>query len=58
MEQAPTVVAYHPVTLLQNTTAEADALFAALDQIAHRGGQILFCYPNADAGSHSLMQRT
>jgi UDP-hydrolysing UDP-N-acetyl-D-glucosamine 2-epimerase len=48
-------VAYHPVTLLQNTTEEADALFAALAQIE---GQIIFCYPNADAGSHSLMQRT
>lgn len=49
------VVAYHPVTLLQNTTEEADALFSALAQIE---GQIIFCYPNADAGSHSLMQRT
>jgi UDP-N-acetyl-D-glucosamine 2-epimerase, UDP-hydrolysing len=58
LKQAPTVVAYHPVTLLQNTTEEADALFDALNQIAQRGGQILFCYPNADAGSHSLMQRT
>jgi UDP-N-acetylglucosamine 2-epimerase (non-hydrolysing)/GDP/UDP-N,N'-diacetylbacillosamine 2-epimerase (hydrolysing) len=50
-----TVVAYHPVTLLQDTTEEADAVFAALHQI---DGQILFCYPNADAGSHNLMQRT
>lgn len=48
-----TVVAYHPVTLLQDTTAETTALFAALKQIP---GQILFCYPNADAGSHNLMQ--
>lgn len=55
LKQSPTVVAYHPVTLLQNTTEEADALFAALAQIK---GQIIFCYPNADAGSHSLMQRT
>jgi UDP-N-acetylglucosamine 2-epimerase (non-hydrolysing)/GDP/UDP-N,N'-diacetylbacillosamine 2-epimerase (hydrolysing) len=55
LKQSPTVVAYHPVTLLQNTTEEADALFAALTQIK---GQIIFCYPNADAGSHSLMQRT
>lgn len=55
LKQDPTVVAYHPVTLLQNTTEEADALFAAL---AHVQGQIIFCYPNADAGSHSLMQRT
>jgi UDP-hydrolysing UDP-N-acetyl-D-glucosamine 2-epimerase len=49
-----TVVAYHPVTLLQDTTSEAHALFAALEQMP---GQIIFCYPNADAGSHSLMQR-
>jgi UDP-N-acetylglucosamine 2-epimerase (non-hydrolysing)/GDP/UDP-N,N'-diacetylbacillosamine 2-epimerase (hydrolysing) len=43
------------VTLLHDTTEEADAVFAALHQI---DGQILFCYPNADAGSHNLMQRT
>jgi UDP-hydrolysing UDP-N-acetyl-D-glucosamine 2-epimerase len=49
------VVAYHPVTLLADTTEEADALFAALEQV---DGQILFCYPNSDAGSHALMQRT
>jgi UDP-N-acetylglucosamine 2-epimerase (non-hydrolysing)/GDP/UDP-N,N'-diacetylbacillosamine 2-epimerase (hydrolysing) len=55
LQQSPTVVAYHPVTLLDNTTEEADALFAALAEIK---GQILFCYPNADAGSHNLMQRT
>ena len=55
LKHFPTVVAYHPVTLLENTTAEADALFAALAQIR---GQILFCYPNADAGSHQLMRRT
>jgi UDP-N-acetylglucosamine 2-epimerase len=33
---------------------QAHALFAALEQIPE---QIIFCYPNADAGSHSLMQR-
>ena len=49
------VVAYHPVTLLEDTTAEADALFAAL---ARTPGQIVFCYPNADAGSRSLIART
>jgi UDP-hydrolysing UDP-N-acetyl-D-glucosamine 2-epimerase len=50
-----TVVAYHPVTLLEDTTEEAEAFFAALTQI---DGQLLFCYPNADAGSHRLMRRT
>ena len=49
------VVAYHPVTLLEDTTAEADALFAALADV---DAQLLFCYPNADAGSRSLVGRT
>ena len=48
------LVAYHPVTLLRDTTEEADALFSAL---AQSDGQILFCYPNADAGSRSLIER-
>ena len=58
LQQAPIVVAYHPVTLLQNTTEEADALFEALAHVSKIKGQIIFCYPNADAGSHSLTQRT
>ena len=49
------VVAYHPVTIVRDTTQEADALFAALLKVP---GQILFCYPNADAGSRELVQRT
>jgi UDP-N-acetylglucosamine 2-epimerase (non-hydrolysing)/GDP/UDP-N,N'-diacetylbacillosamine 2-epimerase (hydrolysing) len=54
--QRPTVVvAYHPVTIVRDTTQEADSLFAALDGL---DAQILFCYPNSDAGSHALMQRT
>ncbi len=52
-----TVVAYHPVTLLPDPTAEADALFAALEHTAQTSGYILFCYPNADAGSYALMDR-
>jgi UDP-N-acetylglucosamine 2-epimerase len=40
---------------LRDTNAEADAFFAALAQ--HRG-QILFVYPNTDAGSHVLIERT
>ncbi len=53
-----TVVAYHPVTLLKDTTTEADAVFTALESLAtHSTGQILFCYPNADAGSHHLIDR-
>ncbi len=48
------VVAYHPVTLLSETTAEAEALFAALAALPQ---QLVFCYPNADAGSRSLARR-
>jgi UDP-hydrolysing UDP-N-acetyl-D-glucosamine 2-epimerase len=52
----PTIlVAYHPVTIARDTTREADALFAALACVP---GQILFCYPNADAGSRELMERS
>ncbi len=49
------VVAYHPVTIVRDTTQEADALFAALLEVP---GQILFSYPNTDAGSRELIQRT
>lgn len=53
------LVAYHPVTLQPDTTREADAVFSALEQIAAQGTmQILFCLPNADAGSRSLVERT
>lgn len=52
----PTIlVAYHPVTILRETTAEAVALFGALAQTE---GQMLFCYPNADTGSHQIIERT
>lgn len=60
----PLLVAYHPVTLEQDTTIEAGALFAALEAIAKQGSAapekltILFCYPNADAGSRNLIART
>ena len=48
------VVAYHPVTLARDTTSEADAVFAALEETTQ---QIVFCYPNADAGSHRIIER-
>lgn len=51
----PIVVAYHPVTLLEDTTSEADALFAVFAEI---NAPIFFCFPNADAGSHRLIERT
>src|SRR5579863_6563290 len=51
----PTIlVAYHPVTLAQDTNEEADEVFAALSEVS---GQMLFCYPNADAGGRSLIER-
>jgi UDP-N-acetylglucosamine 2-epimerase (non-hydrolysing)/GDP/UDP-N,N'-diacetylbacillosamine 2-epimerase (hydrolysing) len=54
--QAPAILAaYHPVTILKDTTVEADALFSALAQAP---GQLLFVYPNADAGSYALIERT
>jgi len=49
------VVAYHPVTLANDTLEEADALFNALERLPE---QLLFCYPNADAGSRALIDRT
>ena len=55
LNQPSVVVAYHPVTIVRDTTQEADALFAALREVSE---QILFCYPNSDAGSRALIQRT
>jgi UDP-hydrolysing UDP-N-acetyl-D-glucosamine 2-epimerase len=54
--QSPTLlVAWHPVTLHRETTQETDALFTTLNRTA---GQILFVYPNSDAGSRQLIERT
>jgi UDP-hydrolysing UDP-N-acetyl-D-glucosamine 2-epimerase len=48
------IVAYHPVTIAADTTHESTALFAALKE---RREQLLFCYPNADAGSRFLIKK-
>ncbi|HUL35106.1 MAG TPA: UDP-N-acetylglucosamine 2-epimerase [Candidatus Eisenbacteria bacterium] len=53
--EPPILVAYHPVTLAEDTTEEASALFDALVEIP---GRLIFCYPNADAGSRALVERT
>jgi UDP-hydrolysing UDP-N-acetyl-D-glucosamine 2-epimerase len=54
--QTPTIlVVYHPLTIARDTLQETDALFSALESITD---QILFCYPNADAGSRALIDRT
>ena len=55
LSQPTILVSYHPVTILRETTEEVAALFSALGKT---DGQILFCYPNADAGSHSIIDRT
>lgn len=50
----PLIVAYHPVTIARDTLVEADALFEALATLED---QIVFVYPNADAGSRELIAR-
>ena len=54
LERPTAIVAYHPVTLLADTLAETEALFEALRSSPL---QLLFCYPNADAGSRELIRR-
>jgi UDP-hydrolysing UDP-N-acetyl-D-glucosamine 2-epimerase len=52
----PTVLAaWHPVTILADTNAEADAFYEAMDALP---GLLIFVYPNSDAGSHALIERT
>lgn len=54
--ERPTILAaWHPVTILKDTNAEAYAFFEAL---AETPGQLIFVYPNSDAGSYALMERT
>ena len=48
------VVAYHPVTLLSDTDQQTGEVFAAFEQLPQ---QLIFCYPNADAGSRDLAAR-
>jgi len=55
LEESAMVVAYHPVTLAADTLEEADELFLALQATA---GQLIFCYPNSDAGSRALIDRS
>ncbi len=52
----PTLIAaWHPVTILRDTNAEAEAFFAAMAEVP---GQLIFVYPNADAGCYALIERT
>lgn len=55
LTQPTLLAAWHPVTILRDTNAEAEALFLAL---AKTPGQLIFVYPNADAGSRALIEWT
>ena len=55
LTQPVILAAFHPLTIARETTREAGAFFAALRTLAD---PILFCYPNADAGSRQLIERT
>lgn len=48
------IVACHAETLRAETTVWFDAVLAALTRLR---GQVLFCFPNADAGSHDIASR-
>ncbi len=48
------VIAYHPVTMYKDSAIEQHSLFAAL---ADRKEQLIFCFPNADTGSHQIMEK-
>ncbi len=52
--KAFTLIGYHPTTIARNTIREADTLF---DALSHLPSQLIFCYPNADAGSRALLDR-
>jgi len=54
LDPAPIVVAYHPVTIARDTLCEAAAVFAALERVRQ---PLVFCFPNADAGSRQLIRR-
>ena len=54
LSQPTALVTYHPTTIARDTTREADAMFSAIQSMP---GQLLCCYPNADAGSRGLIER-
>lgn len=53
-ETAPVVIAWHPVTLDDEICLETDPLFEALEEVE---GSLVFCFPNADAGSREIRDR-
>lgn len=54
LRQPTTLITYHPTTIVRDTTRESDPVFSAIRSMP---GQLLFCYPNADAGSRALVER-
>ncbi len=48
------VVAFHPVTLDRDPAAEVDPFFRAIERIDR---PLVFCFPNADAGSYQVQER-
>jgi UDP-N-acetylglucosamine 2-epimerase (non-hydrolysing)/GDP/UDP-N,N'-diacetylbacillosamine 2-epimerase (hydrolysing) len=54
VETDAAVVAWHPTTIAPDTLRETDAFFDALSALDR---QLLFCFPNADAGSRALIER-
>lgn len=48
------VIAYHPVTMYKDSAIEQNSLFNALSE---RQEQLIFCFPNADTGSHQIMKK-
>jgi UDP-hydrolysing UDP-N-acetyl-D-glucosamine 2-epimerase len=55
LEKPTSLVIYHPLTIARDTLEEASAVFSALERI---NSQLLFCYPNADAGSRELIEKS
>lgn len=53
LERPPRLVAMHPTTWLEDTAAEARALFEALDR---EPAPSVFCFPNADAGHGPIIE--
>jgi len=54
LSDAPIVAACHPVTLAIDETADAMAMFDALDDLRR---PVVLCYPNADAGHARIAER-
>jgi UDP-N-acetylglucosamine 2-epimerase (non-hydrolysing)/GDP/UDP-N,N'-diacetylbacillosamine 2-epimerase (hydrolysing) len=54
LSQPPIVAACHPVTLAADETADAMAMFDALETVMR---PVVLCYPNADAGHARIAAR-